>query len=108
MSLLPEGNKPNSTNLSEIVEFYNKTKGKVDIFYQLIHRYTVVRNTRRCPLRMFYNRQDSVGINSHIICKDSTALEKNLSNRKNVYEKLAIDLIVPLMSERLQISTFPT
>lgn len=64
---------------------------------------------RRWPLRMFYNLISSVGINSNILCKDSSALEKeNTPNKRTYLKKLAIDLIIPFMRDRLQIPTLPS
>lgn len=104
----PEGDKPNSTVLPEIVDFYNRTKGGVDTFDQLAHRYTVARKSRRWPLRMFYNLLDIVGINSNILHKGSNTPEKEfMPNRRSFLKKLAQDLVTPLMRERLEIRSLP-
>ena len=105
----PEGDKPNSTVLPEIVDFYNRTKGGVDTFDQLVHRYTVARKSRRWPLRVFYNLLDIVGINSNILCKGSKAPERELMpNRRAFLKKLGRDLVTPLMRERLKIRSLPS
>lgn len=104
----PEGDKPNSVVLPEIIDFYNRTKGGVDTFDQLAHRYTVARKTRRWPLRIFYNLLDIVGINSNVLHKGSQAPEKeSIPNRRSFLKNLARDLVTPLMRERLEIRSLP-
>ncbi|XP_072392144.1 uncharacterized protein [Diabrotica undecimpunctata] len=46
------------TKKTEIILFYNSTKGGVDTFDQMCHVKTVARKTRRWPLRVFYGMLD--------------------------------------------------
>ena len=46
----------------EIVKYYNATKGGVDTFDQMAHRFTCKRKTNRWPLVIFMNMLDAAGI----------------------------------------------
>ena len=51
---------------SEIVEFYNKTKGGVDASDQKVRHYTTYRKTLRWPLAVFYNILDISADNDYV------------------------------------------
>jgi hypothetical protein len=57
----------NSPKKTEIVEFYNKTKGGVDALDQLCITYSCSRKTRRWPLRVFYALLNMVQVNAIVI-----------------------------------------
>ncbi|XP_072395325.1 uncharacterized protein [Diabrotica undecimpunctata] len=106
-TMYPEGDKPNSTVLPEIIDFYNRTKIGLDTFDQLVHRYTTARKSRRWPLRIFYNLLDFVvGINLVVLCKGSnTSGQELIPNRRSFLKNLSTDLVTPLMREWLEIQT---
>lgn len=83
----------------EIILFYNSTKGGVDTFDKMAHGYTVVRKTRRWPLRYFYGMLDQAGINSMVLYK--TAKSKAII-RSTFLQNLGLQLARPHMERRLQ------
>lgn len=101
-----KGDEPNSTELPEIIQFYNSTKGGVDTLDQLCHTYSTNRRTRRWPLCLFYNLLNIVGYNSMILLRGSNEPEKEiLTNRRSYLKKLALDLVKPQMQHRLETPT---
>lgn len=101
-----KGDEPNTTELPEIIRFYNSTKGGVDTLDQLCHTYSTNRKTRRWPLCLFYNLLNIVGYNSMILLRGSNAPEKEMiKNRRAYLKKLALDLVKPHMESRLEIPT---
>lgn len=101
-----KGDEPNSTELPEIIKFYNSTKGGVDTLDQLCHTYSTGRKTRRWPFCLFCNLLNIVGYNSMILLRGSYAQNKEkLENRRTYLKKLALDLVKPHMKRRLQTPT---
>lgn len=101
-----KSDEPNSTELPEIIQFYNSTKGGVDTLDQLCHTYSTNRKTRRWPLCLFYNLLNIVGYNSMILLRGSNAPEKEIvTNRRSYLKKLALDLVKPQMQRRLETPT---
>ncbi|OWR55287.1 transposase [Danaus plexippus plexippus] len=97
---------PDAKNkLPEMVEFYNKTKGGVDLMDQLCHKYSVSRRTKRWPMAFFFGLMNIVGVNSYVLMKMAT--NKNIK-RRLFLKKLAIDLITPQMEERFTWPSLPT
>lgn len=88
----------------EIVTFYNKNKGAVDVVDELVSQYTVSRNSCRWPLTIFYCLLNIAGINSQIIYSANT--EKNLQRRMFLRE-LALELMKPQALSRLSIPNLP-
>lgn len=98
-----KGDETNSVELPEIIEFYNSTKGGVDTLDQLCHSYSCGRKTRRWPLCLFYNLLNITGYNSMLLLRGSAAADKEIfTNRRSYLKKLALDLIRPQMSRRLE------
>lgn len=61
----------NSVKLPEMVNFCNKNKGGVDVFNRMCKNYTVTRKSRKWPLSLCYGLLNMVGIDSHILLKQS-------------------------------------
>ncbi|KAJ8930420.1 hypothetical protein NQ314_016746 [Rhamnusium bicolor] len=96
--------EPYTTKLSEIIKFYNSTKGDVDTLDQLCHTYSTGRKARRWPLRLFYNLLNIVGYNSLVLLRGSDAPDKEIiTNRRAYLKKLALDLVKPHIESRLEI-----
>ena len=51
----------------ENIEFYNKTKGTVDMLDQMCERYTIQRATRRWTMAMFYGMINTTAVNALVI-----------------------------------------
>lgn len=84
--------------LPEIVSFYNFTKGGVDTVDELSGSYSVARNCRRWPLRIFFSLMDTAGINSQIIYRANT---DNISMKRRIFlEELGLALVQPTMHAR--------
>lgn len=58
-----------TNNKSDIILFYNDTKGGTDTFDQLCHAYTVARRSNRWPMRIFYGMLDQAAVNARILWK---------------------------------------
>jgi len=56
----------------EIITFYNVTKGGVDAVDQLSATYDVSRNSRRCPLTIFFTILNTASINSDVVFRNNT------------------------------------
>ncbi|XP_045449984.1 piggyBac transposable element-derived protein 4-like [Melitaea cinxia] len=65
----------------EMITFYNRTKGGVDVVDELCANYDVSRNSKRWPLTFFYSLLNMAGINSYIIRKENCSLP-NLKRRE--------------------------
>lgn len=75
---------------SEIITYYNNTKGGVDNLDKLSATFDVARNTRRCSMVVFYALLNMAGVNSQIIY---TVNNKKYSIERRSYLKgLAIEL----------------
>lgn len=84
----------------EIITFYNKTKGGVDVVDRLKEEYSVARVACRWPLRLFFTILNIAGINSQIIYKENTGI---IITRRDYLKQLALQLIQPHIQRR---STF--
>ncbi|CAK1581579.1 unnamed protein product [Parnassius mnemosyne] len=91
--------------IPEIIIFYNKTKGGVDVVDKLIGTYTVARVCYRWPLRLFFTMLDVGAVNAHIIL--NTVNPNNRIGRKLFLKTLAFELCRPQLESRATISTLP-
>ncbi|XP_012523203.1 uncharacterized protein LOC105829094 [Monomorium pharaonis] len=93
----------NTTGKSDIITFYNLTKGATDTFKQMCHEYTTVRRTRRWPMRVFFSMLDQCIINAMVLYNFNTTHE---SMRKRDFIKSCIrDLTRPHLERRRLIPT---
>ncbi|CAK1589639.1 unnamed protein product [Parnassius mnemosyne] len=91
--------------IPEIIIFYNKTKGGVDVVDKLIGTYTVARVCYRWPLRLFFTMLDVGAVNAHIIL--DTVNPNNRIGCKLFLKTLAFELCRPQLESRATISTLP-
>lgn len=82
----------------EIISFYNKTKGGVDVVDQLKMEYDVSRISRRWPLTIFFTLLNIAGINSQIIYKSNINITMC---RRTFLKTIASDLVLPFIQHRL-------
>lgn len=95
--------KSNEVELPEIIHYYNKTKGGVDVFDAMAKKYSVQRKSRRWPMSIFYGLLNGVGINSWVLFKCSKANNKpDIKFRRTFFKKLGYELINEHLEERLQ------
>ena len=89
----------------EIIAFYNKTKGAVDTFDQMVEKYTCRRKTNRWTFNLFMYMLDAAALNSFILFKmknpNNFLVNESRSRRLNL-ESLACNLIKICISERLR------
>ncbi|CAG4976198.1 unnamed protein product [Parnassius apollo] len=100
----PDNN--NEVELPEIIHFYNKTKGGVDVFDAMAKKYSVERRTKRWPMCIFYGLLNGVGTNSWVLYKCSKANNKpDIKLRRNFLKELGMNLIDEHLKVRLQTPT---
>lgn len=91
------------SNKPEIIEFYNLTKGGVDVLDKLCHDKTTKRKTRRWPLRYFFGILDIAAVNVYILYKWNTGLDSFSSQARAKFLKtLALALTKPIIEQRIQ------
>ena len=91
----------------EIISFYNKTKGSVDLLDQTCARHTVQRTTRRWTMAMFCGMvniatANALVIYAHNMRKDQR--EKKIK-RKDFLLRIANYLVTPSVTQRYKLST---
>lgn len=91
--------------IPEIIKFYNKTKGGVDVVDKLISTYSVARVCNRWPLRLFFTFLDVGAVNAHIIL--DTVHPDNQMGRKIFLKTLAFELCRPQLESRATVATLP-
>lgn len=91
--------------LPEIISFYNKTKGGVDVVDKLIGSYSVARICNRWPLRLFFTFLDVGSVNAHIIL--GSLHQEAKIQRKTFLKTLAFDLVGPQLRLRSTIKVLP-
>lgn len=97
------GEVDHTVEKSNLVLFYNETKGGIDVFDLLCHTKTTARKTRRWPMRYFYGLLDAAGINSYILYKGNGGTD----NRSNFLKSLAFGLVEGEMKERIVKNNLP-
>ena len=93
----------------EIIEFYKKTKGAVDMLDEMCARYTVQRANRRWTMAMSYGMINIAAVNAlvihaHNMRKDQP--EKTLK-RKEFLLRIAHDLLTPFVTQWYKIPILP-
>lgn len=82
----------------EQIEFYNKTKGGVDVFDKLCHQYSSTRKTSTWPLRYFYGLLDAAAVN--VIFKHNNLNQGKRFIRSKFITTLAFRLLEPQLKVR--------
>ncbi|XP_024220084.1 piggyBac transposable element-derived protein 4 [Halyomorpha halys] len=96
------------SKVPEMIEFYNLTKGGVDVLDKLCHDKTTKRSTNRWPMRYFFGILDISAVNAFIIWKWN-GNEPSYSNtaRTKFIKTLAFTLTEPMMKQRAQNQHLP-
>lgn len=89
----------------EIITFYNRTKCGVDVVDKMCKQYSVMRNSRRWSLTLFFNLLNIAGINSLIIYQLNKD-QQRIVRRDFLYE-LSFELVKPTMARRLASENLP-
>lgn len=87
----------------EMVPFYNRTKGGVDLMDRLVANYTCKRRTRRWPMALFYNIVDISALNACIVYHLINNVNSNHTDKRRLFLKeLGMELAMPHMKTRLE------
>lgn len=89
----------------EIIKYYNKTKGGVDVMDKMLAEYTVKRRTNRWTLAFFYNIIDVAGLASYIIHMEHNTQLRSTDRRRKFLKNLANELCMPAIITRSNIPT---
>ncbi|KAH9633010.1 hypothetical protein HF086_000370 [Spodoptera exigua] len=95
----------NEERKPEIITFYNRTKCGVDILDKMCKQYSVLRNSRRWPLTIFFDLMNIVGVNALVINQMNALPEK--ITRRNFLHDLSFNLIKPLLIRQASNETLP-
>ena len=88
----------------EIIKFYNKTKIGVDLVDQMVGTCTCRRQTRRWPLKLFFNLLDVAALNACTISRQVHHDQQSTGgSRRRFLTDLADSLILPHMKIRQKI-----
>ena len=58
---------PGPEKKTEVITYYNATKGGVDTINQMVRRFTIKKKTRRWPMVIIYNMLDISALNAFIV-----------------------------------------
>lgn len=103
MSSKHERPEINDTGKPAIIQFYNKTKGGVDVLDQMCAHYSTSRKTRRWPVCMFFGILNIAVVNAFILYKLSgKAISREDKIRRLFMHQLAHDMAKPWAMQRLE------
>ncbi|KAL7856813.1 hypothetical protein SRHO_G00157120 [Serrasalmus rhombeus] len=89
---------------SEVITFYNNTKGGVDTIDQMVGTYTCKRQTQRWPMVLWYNLIDIATLNAYtFFTAQHLEFKSGITNARRLFLKeLSKDLVTPHMRNRLE------
>ena len=88
----------------EIIKFYHKTKICVDLVEQMVGTYICRRQTRRWPLKLFFNLLDVAALNAYTIYRQVYPDQQStVGSRRRFLTDLADSLILPHMNTKKKI-----
>ena len=88
----------------EIIKFYYKTKISVDLVDQMVGTYTCRRQTRRLPLKLFFNLLDVAALNAYTIFRQVHPDQQSTGgSRRRFLTDLADSLILLHMKTKQKI-----
>lgn len=86
----------------KVIDYYNSTKGGVSAIKQICYNNSCSRPTKHWYIAVFYAILDLAAINSHTVVNlNRTRSGKGIVRRVEFLYKLALDLMLPQMMERL-------
>ena len=86
---------------TDLVMYYNATKGGVDTFDQLCGNLSVSRKTNRWPLCLFYGMLNIAANNAYILYHQN---KQKVPTRRDFFKQLAVQLCQPFAISRLQMT----
>lgn len=86
----------------EIISYYNKTKGGVDLMDQMVSTYTCKRQSKRWPMTFFFNMIDVAALNAYIVfTQEHPNYNTGTTHKRRLFLKdLAKELVMPHMQRR--------
>lgn len=89
---------------TEIILFYNQTKGGVDTVDQMVGYYTCKRQTQRWPMVLWYNMIDIATLNVYSFFRaQHPDISTGITNaRRHFLTELSKELVTPHMKSRLE------
>ena len=67
MHLVKGTESPGPEKKTEVITYYNATKGSIDTMDQMVRWFTTKRKTQRWPMVIFYNMPDISALNAFIV-----------------------------------------
>ncbi|KAJ4438771.1 hypothetical protein ANN_14722 [Periplaneta americana] len=108
LSNMHQGASVSESGLPEIIEFYNSTKGGVDMFDQMCSTYSCNRKTQRWPLCVFYGIINSSCLNAYVILRHNmTTVGAHVQPREMFLLSLGEAMMTPWMEKRLVMQNLP-
>lgn len=92
-------------NKPEVIHFYNRTKGGVDVLDHMCATYSCSRKTRRWPLCLFYGILNIAVVNAFILQHGHQ--ETTVKKRRLFMHEMAREMVLPWAQERLNIEQMP-
>ena len=88
----------------EIVHFYNKTKGGVDVLdHNMCGTYCTSRKTKRWPCCMFFGLLNIAIVNAFVLYKESGITTSRKDQKRRLFmHQMAYELTKPLAAQRVQ------
>ncbi|KAJ4431068.1 hypothetical protein ANN_19661 [Periplaneta americana] len=103
-----QGASVSESGLPEIIEFYNSTKGGVDMFDQMCSTYSCNRKTQRWPLCVFYGIINSSCLNAYVILRHNmTTVGAHVQPREMFLLSLGEAMMTPWIEKRLVMQNLP-
>jgi len=91
--------------MKEMILFYNKTKGGIDVFDKLCHAHTTARVRNGWPMRFFFGILDQAQVNARILytCKYAEANDSNMKLSISApMKQLVLSLVTPYLWDKLK------
>lgn len=93
--------------IPEIIEYYNSTKGGVDVLDQMVRTYTCKRQTQRWPVALFSNLINISALNAYILWTEiHPQWNGNKTYKRRLYlQQLGESLVRPCIVRRNRLPT---
>lgn len=93
--------QPALNGKEEINDYYNKTKGGVDVMDQMVSKYSTKRKTNRWPLAIFFNMIDVAALGAFCVYSNlHPNTQKKRSSRRSFLTTLGVELATKNMNTR--------
>lgn len=93
--------------LPKVIDFYNRTKGGVDVVDRMTAQYSTARTSKRWTLSFFFVLLNISALNGYIIHRDVAAADDIFPKRKHYLKESSFDLAYDYAHSRLQVQQTP-